>query len=1259
MQAVTQVDERPLLLSDEQRAAVEWGEGPLMVLAGAGTGKTAVIVERAAYLLGRGTSPPPDTSLQPENLLVLTYNVRATNELAERLERRLGAPLAARLRVTNFHAFGHHILRDERAEIGLPDQVRLLDEVGQRLLLRELRPRLQLLYYSLGENSSGTLAHFAALVNRARDELVTPGEYRAFAEERRAAFEARHGGGSFQESIEALRERGNLGPLRQIRRALHSGDMVVAGRVADREARKAAGGIGRAVFWSELTPGQRAIAEGLKPTFLRDAEALEVLRLLEEAHVYAVYQAALAERGVLDFGEQIQRAIAVFEERPNILRRYQRQYRHILVDEFQDANMAQILLLELLGRTPDRPDNVVVVGDDDQSIYRFRGASYAAFEQFRTRFGRAPDWEPTRPSRPVSETHLLTNRRSSGRILSAAGRLIAQNPRRLKADAPLQPSHAQGERVAVVVARDEADEAAAVVEEVRHCFESLPAEISLPDGSRRARRWSDVAVLYRRHRHRDLIVERLRSAGIPFTVIGGTGLFALPEIRDLEAALRVAANPDDSASLARLLSAGPWRLDAVEILRLTRAASFDGRPVFEEVAEVLRTGQIEVDVVGPAAEDGDHPATGTGSGAGPVPLTLFGWLDEPPSLAASGGRRPRRRNRSDVARTPSAGRIGSAGVRTRREELDGRMRARLEHMMSCLDPLAARSHRDGPFTLLDEYLARTSVLRDLVAVATPEAQRSVLAIGRLLRFVSTWQEEEPEASLADFIAYLDVFQETGGDLEATAALPADIDGVQCMTVYQAKGLEFEAVIVPRLVEGQFPDERSEDLIIPVELLRQRPPDEFVIAEERRLCYVAMTRARRHLVLAAVDDGGRQRASRFATEVVPEGESVDDAVLRRRASAEDAATHPDAPGMLGPTRTQPPDGSVADELERRFALRRRAAELIGALEALGGRDERERDRLTGELLAVAEEAARAVEDAGPEGAGRGGGTATLQSVARTASAGRELLRLAPLPPSFSHSQFRTYLECPLRYAFERVYLIPVPEEERKGYLSFGTMVHAAFEAFSRARREALAAGLPVPGMPELQACFDAVWEPERFADLTLAQTYQDRSRPILRAFYERELRRLSEALLFEVPFVLPVEAGDGEAPVHLRGVIDRIDRHPDGSLELIDYKTGRARTQADVDGDEQLTTYALAMRAGTVRDPVSGEPLPAPRRLTLYFTEADLALSTTRTDAQLDEMANRLVAVARRVRSGDFAATPSRATCGRCDYRRLCPNRWEG
>ena len=1408
------VPELPVL-TDEQRRAVEWGEGPLMVLAGAGTGKTTVIVERVAWLLGRhapavvhegdadGRTEPAPTApdrdpLEPENILVLTYNVRAAAELVERFERRLGPDVAGRLWVQNFHSLGLRILRDNAAAANLPDQVEVLDSVGQRLFLNELRADLDLVYHQFYD-LRGQLGHLADLVNRARDELVTPAEYRAHAESRRAAFEARHGPGSYLATIAELRELGDLKPIREVRRALVRNGEADAGRAADREARRAAGGNGRALAARQLSAEQRAVAEGLRSTFLRDAEALEVLRLEEEATVYAAYLSALRERAALDFGDQILRAIALLEERPNILRRYQRQFRHILVDEFQDANVAQIMLLELLGRAPDRPDNVVVVGDDDQSIYRFRGASYAAFEQFRERFGRPPAWDPTRPTTPVAETSLLLNRRSAGNILSAASRLVARNEGRLKRE-PLLAGHPPGDPVELIIAADEQDEAEAVVDAIQRAVRALPDRIER-GGTIRARRWSDVAVLYRKHRHREAIARRLRAADIPFTVVGSNGLFEHPDVRDVESALRAAVNPADSVSVTRLLAAAPWHLDATEILHLTRAAQFDGTSVFEIVAYALREHALPVEIAPPADGDGNGAVDAPVSRDDPAAILQLSLL--PPETAGASIEATRHERQRPAARTP---RFQPAPLRST-------TRAKLQLLMDCVGDLATRARRDGPFTLLEDYLVRTNLLHDLISTGTPEAQRSVLALARFMRFVSDWQRDHSRETLAEFVHYLDLYQEVGGDVDTDAGV-AEIDGVQLMTVHQAKGLEWEIVVVPRLVDGQFPDDRAEDLAIPIELLRQQPPPDFQEAEERRLCYVAMTRARRRLVLVTIDAvGSRVRPSRFVTEIAPwahEAEAPgrgsvgavpeplpdepdeepdetpgwpeeepsppaqpefvprpipawtppeepvtepwtqparepefepderpgfaaappgvvesgaprspgsdarplrrvgrpsarDVVVVRRRPVDEELAAQlpaaePNEPATGGPpvaasTRaadsTRGADGAtgnglvalrggangdpvaaeaarttrITDELtrrlpvptafERRFALRRRAVELIGLLEHVGPADAAARDALIAELIAVATDAARAAA----EQHARGLDPLTLRVVAADSDAGAELLRLVPLPERFSHTAFTTYRECPLQYAFQRVYQIPVPDELRRAYFTFGSIVHEAFEAFGRAQHEARAAGLPEPDESDLQRAFERAWQPLAFPDRVTAETYRTRGPAVLRNFYARQLSRLAESVCFEQAFRLVLDPGDGSPPAQIVGAIDRIDRLPDGTLELIDYKTGHPKSQADVDADEQLSTYALAMREGAVLDPATNRPLPAPSRLTLYFTESDEWITTTRSDAQLDAHRARLLDLVGRIRSGNFVALPELRKCERCDYRRICPSRW--
>ena len=1188
--------------SPAQREAIEWGSGPLMVLAGAGTGKTTVVVERVRHLLDR------DRSLTPENILVLTYNVRAAGVLLERFEQALGVERASRLWVHNFHSFGYRLLRAHPAEAGLNAGAGMLDAIGQRLLLRDLRPRMShFLYHRLDRDPMPTLGGFADMISRAKDELVTPAEYAAFVERRKDAFAARFGTDAWDEAVDALREReaaNGLGPIKQVRGEYAKGGDEAAAKRADREARRTAGGTGRAVGWKTLDDGQRDLAEGLKETYLRDAHAYDVLRLQEEAEAYALYQAELARRGALDFGEQMLRAIELLTERPNLLLRYQRQFRHVLVDEFQDANMAQIALLELVGRGPDKPDDVVVVGDDDQSIYRFRGASYAAFSRFEERFGQPPSWDPDRPAQAVERVSLLENRRSVGHVLAAADRLIAHNSTRLKVDQPLRPTRDAGAAVEVVVAADEQDEADAIVERIRATYEALPEP----------RAWSDIAVLYRRHAHREHIVERLRRSGIPYAVVGATGLFLQPEIRDLEAAMRVLADPTDSVSFTRMLTSGPWRLDAAEIIGLRRAADFDGRPMLQAAREVL---------------DADRAT---------IPVAV---------------------------------------------------RTKLARLFGCIEDLIPRAAREGPLVLMEEYVVRTNLVHDLIVTGTPEAHRAVLDIARFLRFAADHQASRPRDSLVDFIAYVDLYQEVGGDLEIETPVSAGVSGVQLMTIYQAKGLEYPAVVVPRVVEGQFPDTRGERLLLPVELLKQTPPAQFAEEEERRLLFVAMTRARdRLLVTTIAQPGSRLRPSRFVAEVAPQldsdpndptttNEAPADVVVVKRSErpepevetvpgSEDggpAITDDDGGSLEGwatvAEAAAPDAGTAALErlmpvptaFERRYGLRRRAVELIGMLEQLDPADEAGRAAVLHELVTVATDAAGAAA----EERRRGIDPLTMRVIARHAPAGEALLSIAPLPSAFSHSQFRTYGECGLRYAFERIYRIPTAET--KGFFEFGTLVHATFEDFVKRRREAHAAGEPEPTFEDLRAAFDARWTPETYADAQEAQHFQRRSGHLLERFYARELASLSEAIGIEQGFTLELDPPDGGAPIRLRGVLDRIDRHPDGSIEVLDYKTGKAKSQGWVDKDEQLTTYALALARGAVIEEATGEPIAAASKLTLYFTESDQAISTTRTPEQLAAHEAHLVETAMRIRSGDFTATPDYRRCGWCDFRRICPSRY--
>ena len=274
-------------LTDEQRAIVEHGDGPLIVIAGAGTGKTRVIVERVRWLL------ETNAELAPEQLLVLTYNVKAARELRERIEERIGPAQAARLSVSNFHSFCHRVLRESASEAAMPPNPDVLDGVGQLLLIKDLRPSLDLIYHG-----DWSYADFVKFINRAKDELVTPDDFDAFVDREQAVFEDRYG--SYADATARLITNGNLRPVRDVRssyarlrrdeRSDRETDPDGPIKAANLAARRAVGGTGGVMHRSRYTPEQQAQIDELADTYVKDGAALEVMRWREIASVYRAYQ---------------------------------------------------------------------------------------------------------------------------------------------------------------------------------------------------------------------------------------------------------------------------------------------------------------------------------------------------------------------------------------------------------------------------------------------------------------------------------------------------------------------------------------------------------------------------------------------------------------------------------------------------------------------------------------------------------------------------------------------------------------------------------------------------------------------------------------------------------------------------------------------------------------------------------------------------------------------------------------------------------
>ncbi|MCU0505479.1 MAG: UvrD-helicase domain-containing protein, partial [Chloroflexi bacterium] len=278
----------------EQRAIVEWAGGPLMVLAGAGTGKTTVIVERVRWLL----AAEPD--LRPENILVLTYNVKATDELLGRFERSLGLEVARRLTVENFHGFGFGLVRSHWRELGLPADPVVLDEIGQRLLVQRLRDRIRFRLYDGWGWHQSELRDLIASIDRARDEGVTPAEYRAVAEAGLAEVAGALGSARYDDALATLDRPDGIAAAKAASARLslddHGSVVAIARRIVRGDGREAVAG---------MTPDQVRAADVLAGRLEDQARVLDALGILEQAVAYEEYAAELPRSGAVDFGEQI------------------------------------------------------------------------------------------------------------------------------------------------------------------------------------------------------------------------------------------------------------------------------------------------------------------------------------------------------------------------------------------------------------------------------------------------------------------------------------------------------------------------------------------------------------------------------------------------------------------------------------------------------------------------------------------------------------------------------------------------------------------------------------------------------------------------------------------------------------------------------------------------------------------------------------------------------------------------------------------
>jgi DNA helicase-2/ATP-dependent DNA helicase PcrA len=661
-------------LNKNQEAAVKTVAGPMLIVAGAGTGKTTVITEKIKSLVNSG--------VKPNEILALTFTEKAANEMVERLDQVMPFGYEEPW-VATFHKFGDRLLKAEGLEIGLDPDYKILTQPEQWLLIKRHLFEMGLKYFLPLGNPNKFIGAIIKFFSRMADEDIAADDLRSWA------------------------QKNKDGPK------------------------------------SEVNNEQIAKYEEL-------------------ANAFDKYQELKIEVSGLDYGDLLIKTLELFRKRKTVLKKYQQQFKHVLVDEFQDTNWAQYELIKLLVPAATNP-GLTVVGDDSQSIYRFRGAAISNILNFMDDYPKA------------RQVILTDNYRSYQPILDGAYKLIKHNdPETLEARLGISKNlkslrkmakHQEGPQI--VEMEDEAQELEFVVKTIyRHLAQALYT-------------YKDIAVITRSNSQLDIVANALKQQGLPFRRVGNRGLFDQTEVKTLINLLKVIVNPHDSVGLYQLLSFEDFHLPMEKILVSIQNAKRKAKSLWEEIVNEEYAAEV----------------------------------------------------------------------------------------VAIIKEAQTKVVSDKATKILLWFMRKVDYVKPFVITESLENSLKLKNISLLFQYLRNLEANKSNIGVVEIVTELSELEEAGEN--PSQAEVEDVDAITLTTAHSAKGLEFPVVFVTNMIAGRFPSYNRKDPIeLPDEVLKEQLPKEDNTAEERRLFYVAITRARDYLYLSfAKNYGGvrQRRPSGFLAE----------------------------------------------------------------------------------------------------------------------------------------------------------------------------------------------------------------------------------------------------------------------------------------------------------------------------------------------------------------------------------------------------------
>lgn len=683
-------------LNSKQKEAITYKTGPLLIIAGAGTGKTTVITRRIAYIIDKKLA-------KPSEILALTFTEKAAAEMEQRVDQLVPYGFTD-MWISTFHAFGDRVLRDFAIDLGLPANFKVLTQTEQAIFMRENIYAFDLKYFRPIANP---LSHIEALLkhfSRLKDELIDPETYVSWS---------------------------------QYQISNPSTDSINSPQAGSGQALK-----------SQKNSGDKL---------------LEAEKNLELANTYQRYCDLMIQAGNLDFGDQIFLTYKLLKQNKKCLGEISERFKYLLVDEYQDTNYAQNEMIKLIA---GKSGNITVVGDDDQSIYRFRGASISNILDFKKTYSKA------------KEIVLTENYRSTQEILDSSYKLIQyNNPDRLEIKNQINKRLTSKERGAIpelLFCDTLSCEADTVVSKIK--------ELTI----KYKYNYNDFAVLVRANNQAEPFIQSLNLAGIPHIFSGASGLFSQPEIKMVVAFLKCLAYTDDNLSF--------YLLATSELYNISHQTMAD---LYTQAKRGNRTIQI-------------------------------------------------------IARS----KISSDQDRTK-----------IDVLISDIDNYSKRKN-DSAGEVLYDYLTEKKYLKKLSSDPTASEEIKIHNIAKFFDRIAQFNHSSEDRGVLNFLNNLELILEVGDEV-ITSDIDPDIDAVNVLTAHASKGLEWQVVFIANCVADRFPSRKKRvPLPIPDDLVKEKLPEgDHHLSEERRLFYVAATRAKKYLFLTAADDYGGKRVKKLSQFVL--------------------------------------------------------------------------------------------------------------------------------------------------------------------------------------------------------------------------------------------------------------------------------------------------------------------------------------------------------------------------------------------------------